>query len=125
MSAPLPSTIHNQESLKAFVQDGFSSWAKALEQFRSHQKSNLHRAVAGVLATTDSLAHLRQNPLTCLKWGETQIEQLHELQLNSVKKSKCFLMIGILFLILESNGLYLGFTFSNPQFIFFKHSGCT
>lgn len=33
----LLSSTHDKESLKAFVKHGFSSWAKALEQFRSHQ----------------------------------------------------------------------------------------
>ena len=33
MGAPLPSTTHDQESFRAFVWDGFSSWAKALQRF--------------------------------------------------------------------------------------------
>lgn len=46
MGAPLPSTAHNQESVKAFVRDGFFSWAKALETFQTHKLSNLHHAAA-------------------------------------------------------------------------------
>ncbi|CAK6966905.1 unnamed protein product [Scomber scombrus] len=33
MGAPLPSSAHDQESFRAFVRDGFSGWAKALERF--------------------------------------------------------------------------------------------
>jgi len=54
MGAPLPSTTHDQESLKAFVRDGFSSWAKALERFRFHEKSNLHRAAVSIVAATNA-----------------------------------------------------------------------
>ena len=36
MGAPLPSTTHDQESFRAFVWDGFSSWAKALQRFSKH-----------------------------------------------------------------------------------------
>lgn len=53
MGAPLPSTTHDQESLKAFVRDGFSSWAKALERFRFHEKSNLHRATVSIVAAAN------------------------------------------------------------------------
>ncbi len=48
--APLPSATHDLESLKAFVRDGFSSLVKALERFKSHKESNVHRAAARIAA---------------------------------------------------------------------------
>lgn len=54
MNVPLPSSTHDQESLKAFIQDGFSSWAKALERFRAHEKGNLHRTAVSIMATTNA-----------------------------------------------------------------------
>ncbi|XP_063747545.1 zinc finger MYM-type protein 1-like [Eleginops maclovinus] len=54
MNAPLPSTTHDQESFKGFVQDGFSSWSKSLERFRSHEKSNLHRIAASIVAAANA-----------------------------------------------------------------------
>lgn len=44
-------TSNNQESLKAFVKDGFSSWAKAFETLRLHEKSNLQHTARIVAAT--------------------------------------------------------------------------
>ena len=54
MGAPLPSTTHDQESLRGFVQDGFSSWPKALERFQTHEKSNLHRVAVSTVAATNA-----------------------------------------------------------------------
>ena len=39
MGAPLPSTTYDQESFRAIVLDGFSSWAKALERFQHNVTS--------------------------------------------------------------------------------------
>ena len=44
--APLPNLARDQESIKAFVHDGFYSWNKALERFRTHEKSDVHRAAS-------------------------------------------------------------------------------
>ena len=54
MGAPLPSTTNDKESLRAFEQDGFSSWAKALERFQTHEKSKLHRAAVSTVAATNA-----------------------------------------------------------------------
>jgi len=43
MNVTLPSSTYDKELFKAFIQEGFSSWAKALERFRSHEKCNMHR----------------------------------------------------------------------------------
>lgn len=36
------------------MKDGFSSWSKALERFRCHEKSNLHRAAVSTASATDA-----------------------------------------------------------------------
>lgn len=54
MGAPLPSATHDQEPLKAFVQDGFSGWAKALERFKYHERSNVHRAAVSIVTNIDA-----------------------------------------------------------------------
>ncbi|CAL9706391.1 unnamed protein product [Knipowitschia caucasica] len=48
MNAPLPQAAHDKESMKSFVQCGFSSWSKAIERFKCHEKSTLHRAAITV-----------------------------------------------------------------------------
>ena len=53
MGAPLPSSAHDQESLRAFVRDGFSRWVKALERFGTHEKSPVHRAAVNAIAARD------------------------------------------------------------------------
>ena len=55
MHAPLPCTGgHDMDSYKAFVKDGFCSWSKAIERFRCHEKSNVHRAAAGITSAANA-----------------------------------------------------------------------
>lgn len=57
MGAPLPSSAHDQESFRAFVRDGFSGWAKALERFGTHEiytgLQAIHRAAVNATAARD------------------------------------------------------------------------
>lgn len=53
MEAPLPFTTHDIETLLAFAQDGYSSWAKALTE-----KSNLH--IFAVVAASISTSKHKQ-----------------------------------------------------------------
>lgn len=55
MEAPLPFTTHDIETLLAFAQDGYSSWAKALERFPTlTEKSNLHIFAVSTVAATNA-----------------------------------------------------------------------
>jgi hypothetical protein len=50
---PLSSaSSRDSETINTFVKHGFSSWNKALERFRSHQKSEVHRASIEIKAHT-------------------------------------------------------------------------
>ena len=48
---PLPTSSTQISSFKCFVEDGFKNWKKALEKFRSHEKSDFHRAAAFMLSS--------------------------------------------------------------------------
>lgn len=54
MNAPLPTSAADKESLKSFVQCGFTSWGKALERFSKHEKSTLHRAAVSIVAASNA-----------------------------------------------------------------------
>ena len=41
---PLPTSSRQIASAKCFIEDGFGKWKKALETFRSHEKSDFHQA---------------------------------------------------------------------------------
>ena len=41
---PIPISSRQVDSCKCFVENGFSSWKKALQTFQRHEQSNLHRA---------------------------------------------------------------------------------
>lgn len=55
-----PEGIANERVYNSFVKDGFSSWNKAIERFRVHEKSNLHRT-----ATTAVTLHKTTN-VSCM-----------------------------------------------------------
>ena len=74
MGTPLPSTTHDQESLRGFVQDGFSSWPKALERFQTHEKSNLHRVAVSTVAATNAGV----NVAAAISAGKQKLCQMQE-----------------------------------------------
>lgn len=41
---PLPNDSHSKTAREAFVDTGFSSWARAIKAFQRHENSNFHRA---------------------------------------------------------------------------------
>ena len=47
----LPTSSTQISSFKCFVENGFKNWKKALEKFRSHEKSDFHRAAAFMLSS--------------------------------------------------------------------------
>lgn len=61
MKLKRPAHVFNDRVYDSFVKDGFSSWNKAIERFKVHEKSNLHRiAVESVVSskTTDVMCML-------------------------------------------------------------------
>ena len=48
---PLPTLSTQISSIKCFVENGFDNWKKALEKFRSHKKSDFHRAAVSMLSS--------------------------------------------------------------------------
>eukprot|EP00795_Rhopilema_esculentum_P017101 gene17101-8618_t len=49
---PKPTTARHLDSYQYFVVNGFGNWKKALETFRSHEKSDLHRASIAVFTAS-------------------------------------------------------------------------
>ena len=49
---PKPTTARHLDSYRCFVVNGFTNWKKALETFRSHEKSDLHRASIAVFTAS-------------------------------------------------------------------------
>lgn len=43
LKVKVPAGIFNDRVYDSFVKNGFSSWNKAIERFKAHEKSNLHR----------------------------------------------------------------------------------
>ncbi|XP_064462321.1 zinc finger MYM-type protein 1-like [Ornithodoros turicata] len=55
---PLPCTSRDKDSYAAFVERGFENWKKALQRFRSHEKSALHREASTALRTASTGANV-------------------------------------------------------------------
>lgn len=71
-NAKLPITAASSrdiESKNAFVTNGFSSWSKALERFRAHEKSEVHRAAVEAM-THISRGHNIASALSASKQKE-------------------------------------------------------
>lgn len=48
-----PTSTGDDKSYASFVQEGFCSWGKAIERFKMHEKSNLHRiAINSIISKT-------------------------------------------------------------------------
>lgn len=75
---PLPRTSRDKDSLIAFVETGFQNWKKALQRFKSHENSALHRAAS--------------TALTALNVGLNVASALSESKQNQMKESRKALM---------------------------------
>ncbi len=52
---PLPKDSRSKDSMLAFVTNGFRNWKKAIEKFKAHEESNLHKVgVAAILSAQKS-----------------------------------------------------------------------
>ena len=51
---PIPTVESKVDSYKSFVENGFSALKKALQTFQRHEQSELHRASAAALHSSDA-----------------------------------------------------------------------
>ena len=55
MAVPLPfPSGREKRSLQTFVHEGYSNWKKAIERFKRHEKSDMHRAAAQGVAAVNA-----------------------------------------------------------------------
>ncbi|KAK7925889.1 hypothetical protein WMY93_008199 [Mugilogobius chulae] len=90
MKAPLPQSGSDSESVKSFVQCGFGSWGKAIERFRNHEKSTLHRASSAVVAAAKSNINVA-----------TQISAAKQKQIADARKALLAIFSSIQYLMCQ------------------------
>lgn len=58
MKLPLPNTSQDKDSYLAFVKNGFSNWKKAIDRFKSHERSNFHKEACNAVVAAKGSANV-------------------------------------------------------------------